>query len=259
MKPIFCRIGTKKTISNKIIQMIPSHKTYVEPFFGGGAVYFAKMQSEVEVINDIDELLIEGYRLLKNLNDDNISTILSLGESVNKIKNNEDRLELLNQIRDEKINNNDEGFKLYQILIVMCNTFNCVGRWKIVQPHSQINKLKKINEYKNRLKNTEIFSVDYKNIINDFDAPDTFFFLDPPYQNSKTGLYKHYAINYEELFDLLSNLKGKFLLTINSSDEIRRIFNNFNIEEINVKGLGNGLGKGTHMGRDRTELIITNY
>lgn len=258
MKPFFCRIGTKKTISNEILGMIPSHKTYVEPFFGGGAIYFAKIKSEIEIINDVDELLIEGYRLLKNIDDNDISIILSLGESVNKIKNNVNRLELLNQIRDEKTNENN-GFKLYQILITMCNTFNCVGRWKIHQPHSQINKLKKINQYKDRLKNTEIFSTDYKNIIREFDSSDTFFFLDPPYQNSKNGLYKHYSINYEEMFDLLSNLKGKFLLTINDSDEIRRIFNHFNIEQINVKGLGNGLGKGTHMGRDRTELIITNY
>lgn len=255
MKPFFCRIGSKTSIKDKILKLIPPHKTYVEAFVGGGAIYFAKEPSRFEVINDLDNNLIDGYRLLKKVNNDNILKALEIAERVNEIKNKKNRLEVLNEIVNMKYR--DDGLKLYQILITMCNTFSSIGKGKIFKPHSQINKLNEIIEHKERLKNTKIFLTDYKNIINKFDAPDTFFFLDPPYEKS-IGLYKNEMIDYEEMNNILSNIKGKFLLTINASPEIRRIFNNFNIKKIKVKGQASSR-KNVDIGYDRYEFIITNY
>ena len=42
MRPPFCRVGSKKPISQKIINMIPTHEIYVEPFVGSGAIYWDK-------------------------------------------------------------------------------------------------------------------------------------------------------------------------------------------------------------------------
>lgn len=111
-------------------------------------------------------------------------------------------------------------------------------------------------DYKNRLKNTEIYNDDYKLIINNFDSINTFFFLDPPYEIG--GIYKHNNMNFEELNNILLHVKGKFLLTLNDSENIKNIFNSFNIQSIQVNGGNNNnftmLGKGV-----RNELIITNY
>ena len=49
-----------------ILPLIPPHNTYVEPFFGGGAVFFAKQPVMCEVINDIDNNAITFYRVLKS-------------------------------------------------------------------------------------------------------------------------------------------------------------------------------------------------
>lgn len=46
--------GSKWKIANKIISLIPEHHTYVEPFFGSGAVFFRKTPSNIETINDLD-------------------------------------------------------------------------------------------------------------------------------------------------------------------------------------------------------------
>ena len=66
MKPFYCRIGTKSKIADALIQMFPVHETYVEPFFGGGAIFWRKDPSRVEVLNDLDSALIEDYNLLRH-------------------------------------------------------------------------------------------------------------------------------------------------------------------------------------------------
>lgn len=253
MNPFFCRIGSKKTIKNIILNKIPEHEIYVEAFIGGGAIYFAKEPSEIEVINDLDKFLIEGYRVLKRINKNNISRAFQLAESIDSIKNKKNKILIANQILDMK--EKDDGLKLYQVIMKLCATYASKGFGPIYKPKSFLHKLNKIDEYKERLKKTKIFSTDYKNIIKKYDSKDTFFFLDPPYEKSKT-LYIDSQIDYEEMRDILLNIKGKFLLTINSSPEIKNIFNDFNIEEIKVKGLGQHEGT---VGQDRYELLITNY
>lgn len=57
--------GGKQRMCRLILPLIPEHKMYVEPFFGGGAIFFAKEPSEVEVINDMDTNIGIFYEQLK--------------------------------------------------------------------------------------------------------------------------------------------------------------------------------------------------
>ena len=57
---------------------------------------------------------------------------------------------------------------------------------------------------------------------------------------------------------ILSNVDGKFMLTINDSPRIRKIFNYFNIRKIRVPP-GSGRTEANIGGKCRNELIITNY
>lgn len=54
--------GGKQNLSERIVSMMPRHKIYCEPFFGGGAVFFAKPKAGIEVINDKNDLLINFSR-----------------------------------------------------------------------------------------------------------------------------------------------------------------------------------------------------
>jgi len=64
--PPFGWPGGKSKLKKRIIAEIPPHKTYVEPFVGGGSVFFAKPLAEKNVINDLDKNLINFYKDLKN-------------------------------------------------------------------------------------------------------------------------------------------------------------------------------------------------
>ncbi len=57
MKTPLTYYGGKQQLAPAIVSIIPAHKIYVEPFVGGGAVFFAKTASAVEVINDINSEL----------------------------------------------------------------------------------------------------------------------------------------------------------------------------------------------------------
>ena len=65
LKPPIPRMGGKSKLRKIILERIPEHTCYVEPFFGAGWVYFGKGPSKVEVINDIDKELINMFRMIK--------------------------------------------------------------------------------------------------------------------------------------------------------------------------------------------------
>jgi len=57
--------------------------------------------------------------------------------------------------------------------------------------------------------------------------------------------------------NLLKNIKGRFLLSINDSPNTRNIFKDFKITSLQVRGRG-GIGKDIG-GKARKELLIKNY
>lgn len=55
MKAVMKYPGSKWSIADWIIQFFPEHHSYVEPFFGSGAVLFNKPRSNIETVNDLDD------------------------------------------------------------------------------------------------------------------------------------------------------------------------------------------------------------
>jgi hypothetical protein len=136
-------------------------------------------------------------------------------------------------------------------------TFNSKGIGKIYKNPSTESKMDDISEYKKLLKSTTILNKDYLQVIKEYDSPTTFFFLDPPYEDSDKSYYKNITIDYNEMSDALKKIKGKFLLTINDSKIIRDKFKDFIIKTIVVRNPANtDFGEET---RNRKELFITNY
>lgn len=57
--------GSKWGLARWIVAQLPPHRTYVEPFFGSGAVFFSKAPAEYEVLNDLDQQVVHLFRVVR--------------------------------------------------------------------------------------------------------------------------------------------------------------------------------------------------
>ena len=242
-----CRIGRKKPIQQKVINKSPKDfSIYVEPFVGSGDIFFALNLDPTKVksyINDKDSDVATAFKIMKsNPNIDNIAKFKGMS---------------LEQVRSFVKGSHSGLDRLAQIIYKLCGTFGTTGRGKIYKNPNIEPKLRKIPKYAEYLSNTTITSSDYKSLFS-HDSANTFFYLDPPYEASK-GLYKDAVIDYKQMVDRLKKLKGKFLLSINDSAEIRETFKDFRIIGLSVEGGASGQKKNEIGVKSRKELFIKNY
>lgn len=57
--------GSKWNIASQLVRLIPEHHTYVEPFFGSGAVLFNKQLSDIETVNDLDSNVVNLFHCIQ--------------------------------------------------------------------------------------------------------------------------------------------------------------------------------------------------
>ena len=68
--PILKYPGAKWRLADWIVSHMPPHGTYLEPFFGSGAVFFTKKPAKVETINDIDRHVVNLFKVLREQPDE---------------------------------------------------------------------------------------------------------------------------------------------------------------------------------------------
>lgn len=57
--------GSKWGMAAQIVSLMPPHRSYLEPFFGSGAVLFNKPPSAIETVNDIDGDIVNFFTVLR--------------------------------------------------------------------------------------------------------------------------------------------------------------------------------------------------
>lgn len=66
MKTLLNYPGSKRRIASWIIQRMPAHHSYLEPYFGCGAVLFAKRSAPIETVNDLDGEVVNFFRVIRD-------------------------------------------------------------------------------------------------------------------------------------------------------------------------------------------------
>ena len=216
MPPPISYYGGKQRIASKLIPYIPKHTVYCEPFCGGATILFKKsfpkvtdMSNYREVINDTDGDLINFFTKLrdngKELVDKLYFTLYS--EQEHKIS------------KDLNIDDDLERARRYYINIQQSFNNKLNAGWKR-GVYSQnialtwLNKVNNLHKYIERMRQVYISNADALKCIKQWDSPQTFFFIDPPYMNANQGHYSGYTQEeYENLIELLKTVKGSFILT----------------------------------------------
>jgi len=243
MQSIIARVGGKSKLKDIIIELIPPHTIYCEPFVGGGSVFFGKEKSDIEIVNDLNKDIFHIYSDMK-----------VVGEKMVNKDFGKDK-ELFLKLMKQK-NKNREN-RLFRNLYISLHSFKGDRKsWKgRDKPIKHFGKKYKDGRYKERLKDTIIENKDWKKIIKLYDSKETFFYLDPPYSMaSKNKDYKHNDISINELYETLKNINGKFLLSYDYNNEIKERFRDFNFKVVETnyntkKGFTN----------TKKEYLISNY
>jgi DNA adenine methylase len=249
-RPVFSRPGGKTRMLAHILPLIPAHTCYCEPFFGGGAVFFGRPEKSAhEVINDIDSDLVKFLRNAKYHLDpllDEMDLVLNARQEFRDFKEQRGLTEIQQAARWFIKNKLSFGG--------MGGTF-AVGRTSGMSSRSQ--RLLNIRSMSQRLDKTTVENESWEKIFELYDAPATFFFLDPPYFDAGGQAYTGWSREQLETFcTAVKALQGSWMVTFQDCAEIRSLLAGFPIKAIErANGIGNNTGK---TGRVYREVIITN-
>ncbi len=219
MKTPLTYYGGKQTLAPLIISLFPQHTLYAEPFTGGGAVFFHKPPSKVEVLNDTNGELMNFYRVVRH-------HFASLQKRIQQTLHSRDA-----HRKAIVIYNNPDLFgpisRAWAVWVLCAMSFAS----KMDGPYGYDKKSNTTSKkvaykregflqmYATRLEKVQIECADALYIIKSRDYPEAFFYCDPPYVGSDCGHYKGYTeAEYEALLGLLSSISGKFLLSSYPSD-----------------------------------------
>lgn len=250
MKPPITRMGGKSKLRKTIIEMIPEHTCYVELFFGAGWVYFGKEPSKVEVINDIDKELINLFKMIK-YHAPEIERLLEYEFSGRDI---------FEEYKNCTLEQLTEIHRAIRFLYLISQSFagkgSHYGYGTNTKPSPQIFYKGVLGDLKERLRNTYVENLSFDKVIEKYDREYSFFFCDPPY--FETAGYGNIFGEEEhlKLIEMLKNIKGKFLVTINDHPKVREWYKDFNIKEVKVFY---SVSREAKARKGYGELIITNY
>jgi DNA adenine methylase len=204
--------GGKQKMAKHILPLIPQHNLYCEPFFGGGAIFWAKPSSNVEVINDIKDNVIVFYRVLK-------TDFARLKKKIDSTLHSRSLYRRAMKVYDcpKKYSDLERAWALWTLATQgFAHRLKSWGHAKDGKVERQVNNARQrfTEVYADRLEKTQIENNDALRVIKLRDKTDTFFYLDPPYYNSNCADYSGYTEqDFKNLLDACANMEGMFLLS----------------------------------------------
>lgn len=253
MKSFLSYLGGKSLLAGKIVPKIPEHTCYCEVFAGAAWMLFKKEPSEVEIINDINTDLVTLYRVIKHHLEEFIrylKWILVARDEFARFKKEE----------PESLTDIQRAVRFYYLLKNAYSS-KIVGQCLNISTyrHPNFNLLRieeELSAVHLRLYDVYIENKPFDKIIERYDRPHTFFYLDPPYYGCENdyGPDIFRGEDFQRLRGILDRVKGKFILSLNDVPEIRRLYKGYKMESVctvyNVSGARKTKAR---------ELLIMNY
>ena len=209
--------GAKWGMAKEIIALMPPHRSYLEPFFGSGAVLFNKPPSAIETVNDIDGDIVNFFTVLRECPEELAEKIYLTPYSrdvFNDAHENRGTDPLDRAYRFAIRAKMGHGFKTYQktgfkIDVYARERAYCVSCWNRL-PNDMILAAE-------RLRGVQIESQPAVDVIRKFNYDNVLIYADPPYLLDTRGgkQYRHEMTEQDhvELLDVLLQHKGPVILS----------------------------------------------
>lgn len=276
------RGGKSKEITHFINNMPNQYERYIEPFFGGGALYFY-LQPEQAIINDINFRLFSFYQEMKDrypearLQLDYLQSIYEENQRMYeklKVECPNERIENRNEelyykMRDA-FNKKIDTEYLDSVIYFFINKtaysgmirYNASGEYNVpFGRYKNFNTKLITNQHYELLRRTEIYNLDYSSIF-EMAREDDFMFLDPPYdcvfsdygnENYREGFGED---EHRRLANDFRNLSCKALLVIGKTALTEELYGDFVVEEYDKSYAVNIRNR---FKADAKHIIVTNY
>lgn len=282
MNPVLKYRGGKSREIPRFLQYIPENfNRYIEPFFGGGAVYF-HLEPDAAIINDLNTRLMTFYQQLR----DNYPQMrVQLDELQHQYEVNQAEFKRLKAATpDEHVPNaNEELYYRIRSLFNMPDDtyldgvlyffinktaysgmirYNNNGEYNVpFGRYPNLNTRLVTQQHSELLQRAELYNVDYAQIFN-MAEPDDFIFLDPPYDcvfNDYGNIDLMNGFDEEQHRRLAAdfrNLPCRALMVIGKTQLTEELYNEFIFDEyyknysVNIKNRFNN---------DKMHIVVKNY
>lgn len=221
----FAWYGGKQRMAPHIVQLLPPHRTYVEAFGGAAAVLCLKSRAVLEVYNDVDAGLVTFFRVLRDRPDE-LERALRLTPYA--------RDEFAMCVRSwESIEDDVERARRWYVRCrqAFAGSAATVGwgyeitgsRRAGTRASSFATAVGQLERFAERFRRVQIDHLDWREVLQRYDAPDACFYLDPPYHPATRGerglrrnaAYVHEldAGGHDELIAAAIDLHGSVLIS----------------------------------------------
>jgi len=253
--------GGKARLAETLIDWMPPHENYLEPFAGGLSVFFKKAKAKWNAVNDLDKDIA------------NLYYVCSRGDLFEEFKQRTFFLiqskEIYDIIRDNikkkkrkiKIPDIQRAVDYFFYITVSFNNRPGTSITKNVNKwNSEI--IDKLEWSRRKLDQVIIENLDINAFIKKYSRKkNAMWFFDPPYYVTEgTNYYGHVFNTYHhEMFrDSVDKLKKKnpdcyIMITYDDHSAIRRLFKDYHIKEVDVTY------SSSHETIQTNEIVITNY
>ena len=270
--PFIKWLGGKTQLMPELRKRMPEHiGTYVEPFVGGGALFF-DVQPADAILNDVNPMLVNLYITIRDNKDELVESLTCYESEYNTLASINAKKDFYYQNRAE-FNSCDYESDLtvdYAAQFIFLNKtnfnglyrenadgkYNAAFGWKeSIRLFDEAN----FSSCSAALQNASITSGDFEDACTGLTADD-FVYFDPPYYSTfdgyqKNGFSMDDHLRLHDLFQRLSDCGVYCMLSNSNTDFIKNLYAGYNIEVIPVKRNINRNGSGRH----GEEIIITNY
>lgn len=218
MKAIAKYPGSKWSLASWIISFFPEHHSYLEPFFGSGAVLFNKPRSNIETVNDLDGNVVNLFEWIRK-DPERLAHEIYWTPYARQVYENafaEIPQDRLGQAVNFYIRlNMGHGFRTTGEKVGWKNDVQ--GRERSYASQDWCSLPKKIMQAAERLRGVQIENRPAADLIPRFNFDNVLIYCDPPYvlgtRHGKQYRCEMDDKGHEELLDILLLHKGKVLLS----------------------------------------------